>query len=410
MPRSFLQKIILRVPYFVEFKVPLVFIAKIKNSAPHLYTQLSKRPVFRYIRQGSAETNHQLISITSYLATTHEDVAFFTKLNKATNCLVDHKLFMDPFYDFAILNGLFLHNVLDLSALQTTSNQTQLAHAKPYSEYQRQILNGAVPFHFCHELLILTVDGLKDGSAPLTLKNTSDKEYTERVLKVWTALTSQQQQSKPLQLCDFPLVSAVFDIEAGSSDNNCDQFITPLSGYVQMIGVSFTMFTNVLDIAQLKNLILVYKKPGLDFASIGKNLPTVFAKLGKIEVVYFETELELLVFFMGVVVPNIDVLEGYNSDQFDIPFIFARHQLISNGKSAYMDPTRQFYLLKYDAPCKLSLQPKYFYHFAVTCQNCSESIELDKCTNQSESMQDLSMIICLFCHQVRANFFLRSIQ
>ena len=164
------------------------------------------------------------------------------------------------------------------------------------------------------------------------------RQYAANVLKIWDALLNIDESVAP-KLTDFPLVSAIFDIEAGVlKEKSLRKFTTPVTGYVQVIGVSFTSLTHALDLQNIKHLLLVYKKPDLDFNVVMEKAQKEFLNNTAVEIIYFESELELLLFFAGVLVPNIDLLEGYNSDQFDMPFIMARINLFVHGDSVFFSP------------------------------------------------------------------------
>ena len=228
------------------------------------------------------------------------------------------------------------------------------------------------------------------------------RQYAANVLKIWDALLNIDESVAP-KLTDFPLVSAIFDIEAGVlKEKSLRKFTTPVTGYVQVIGVSFTSLTHALDLQNIKHLLLVYKKPDLDFNVVMEKAQKEFLNNTAVEIIYFESELELLLFFAGVLVPNIDLLEGYNSDQFDMPFIMARINLLVDGDSIVFNPKKNFFLFGYKEDINFSLQTRHFYYFLTTCKKCNQTIMLEKCYNQKESFCESGggSLTCVMCFEV----------
>ena len=141
LPLTCIQKIILEVPYFVEYKIPLVYLSTITISPPKLSDQLKKKFVYKYYKQGSAETNLQEITLVSYLATTQEDLAFFESVQRETNCFVDRKLFIAPVFDFSVQTQKYLFNTIDIGNLHFSSTEFKLAALSKEIKMHYQFLN-----------------------------------------------------------------------------------------------------------------------------------------------------------------------------------------------------------------------------------------------------------------------------
>lgn len=222
-----------------------------------------------------------------------------------------------------------------------------------------------------------------------------DRAYFETIVGMWTTLTTPKISAP--KFIDYPLSAAVFDIEVGVlNPQTINRFSTPITGYVQAIGVSCTSLASSLNLENPHHLMLVYKKPGLDFTKVRQQLKEL-NNMAPMEVIYFSDELHMLKFFIGVLVPNFDVVEGYNSDRFDLPFVSARINLLSTGMGALFCPRKSFYLFKYGTELNFCAPTKFFYYYSASCQHCGNKIYLEKIQNQKTQYEDNKCISCVFC-------------
>lgn len=398
VPENCLTKIILRVPYVLEFKIPLVYKAKFKLNPSPLTDELFKRQVFRYFKQGTVETNHQLVTLESFLATTEEDAQYFENLNRATHCLVDYKLFAEPFYDFCVQNSIYIHNTLSLKDLKFEYSQHKLLHNRSYSYFLQKIGSPKYAMKVRSHVLILTLHMNPHQSY------TSQRDcisYRDSILEIWSKLTTLQTGG-PLQT-NFPLVLGVYDIEAGVAEANAHKFTTPITGYVQMIGLSIVEQIGLINLNKSKHLLLVLKCPNFNYVKIRKAIENVFMHTierlnGGIEICYFDSELDMLKYFLGLLLPQIDILNGYNSDQFDLPFLVTRCKLLENFTKTLGSAIQSFYLLDGNQPVKLVVQTKQIYTFQIKCKWCAGIILLSRCTNQNFTLE--SGVACAHCFKV----------
>lgn len=125
----------------------------------------------------------------------------------------------------------------------------------------------------------------------------------------------------------FTFTAICFDIEVGWWNNEArKEFITPFYGYIQCICFTKTeIIKGTYDVDNMEKYTLVYLPPWLNKASLK------FDKNVTCQV--FRCEVAMCEFFFNNFLLKCDFLFGYNSSQFDLPFLINRINILKCAHS-----------------------------------------------------------------------------
>lgn len=449
---GFLNKLVLTLPLFVFFAVPLsmycffksqrrTYDAKLKNAETtiratsqvklpdkivraqaikqlsHLswdyewFDQFFSIEPIDHIARGSDLTNHQPITIRRYLMAYNNDVKFFSA-GKYWKLNVDSFIFEKLFDDFKLQQGLnvvrtfTLENLLKIVESVREPSSGSLAFEVPFVPVAKDIWarrtcnvqtilrfmgenrKGEVDWDSMYEpreqIFVKTFqhreeeeeEESQDGGdkqqqveeeeytvceaqfyhLSVIFKNTAcaGRDVIASVTNLWQRLfptplstqklTKEQEEAakKNISFSEYYFTSCIFDIEVGlEPELLCarNTFPTFLTGFVQCICFQKGLYKKGL--VRKQNVIFVHTPQYYSFSmrQIFEQWRAKFHKRCKFwlgdnyQLVAFESEQDMLAEFLLYATTHVDLLMGYNSAQFDLPFLIARFNFLSQSRN-----------------------------------------------------------------------------
>ncbi len=419
-----IDKFILSVPYFVKWAFPLAFLAQCKhivkvyeddNESTKRKSQwykeqyvmaqtFLKQPVFRYFSSSADVTNHQEITFVEYLAWNTAQQAFYSKIAHNYKCCVNVQIFQAPFNDFLLQINANPFEVLDLGALcmsnamapmqisfKYISHETKLTKPVSFPRYQHTCYTTESFSPFKGHILRICIERSGRINTPYTsgIPNTLTHAIYDQLNRFWQEMLAPIKCD--LKLKNFSFKICVFDIEAGYSQSLEPGFDikdapktipTFVNGFVQCI----CFFTSVLrgDYEFLVAHHYVYLPPNNKHFNMSKfeekwreytsKLPYWFRHA---ECSIFSNERDMIEQFLAQVYMKTDILIGYNSKQFDLPFLTMRYNFLKTPiKEIFKKPSLLTnYTLSYGY--SNSLQSIRLTSMNVHCPQCKSAVNLN---------------------------------
>lgn len=345
--RQNFDKFILSAPYCVLWTFPLSFYAMAKiNCSNEKLKKFLNQPILRYIRKGSDVTNQQRITLVQYVAYNTRQQEFFKSVANEFKCSVDVQVLGTPFEDFLAQIELQLFNTLDLNNILTEAQGKNFSFKIDKRNIGAQLVGRVDNVFFRHNehgteqyrprdctLLKFIVERRKDGH--------NHESAFRQIAGFWTALT---QKVEGVTFSDFFLTVAAFDIEVGYTCSlRADQTTTTttipktlptfVNGFCQCICLRSSEYAKCISVEKTESDQYLYVPPNIaDRAGfVAKWQQRIrdkgfWFKHNNCRV--FESELEMIKQFLSHVLTYVDVIDGYNSRNFDFPFLVMRYNYL----------------------------------------------------------------------------------
>lgn len=379
------QNFFLTVNYFKKCKISLSFIAyasyiiedndkniKLSHEKINSLKKLLLLQNYSIVKQGSDWTNHQKIYFHEYILCTVDEEAFFKKLHKDFDCCVDYNICSNDFLIFLIQNQI---NIGECCVFDKEN---------VFNEFKKK--SNFVEYDICMEKI--TLKNFKFLFRPTN--PTSVSQYTDFCLYFWNLAIKEHEF--------IPIRVGCFDIEVGLSDkyipSNYDDndnrlpFPTPQNGYVQCIVLYKTILVD--KYIEKDSLLLVWTCSNVNSIEVCKNelsdeiFNNVFHNEKNLIVNAFQSELTMIRNFLAYISLEIDVLTGYNSKSFDIPFLVLRANILSSNNDNWFlkKNLNCVYLSAYSSSKSMNqyicVKSQKKYKIKFTCPNCKVASGLDE--------------------------------
>lgn len=396
-----IDKFILSVPFYTLWTFPVSFYAqakfmlsegaKLEQSERTLLEEFIKKPILCYTKKGSDLTNQQPIQLVQYLARTPEEHKFFKNVHYSFLSAVDILITKTPFEDFLLqynhISKRTLYNVLDLRGLFTNSSRFTYEYTRQDIVTQLQARGYKMVYSQgnttsgnwgAYRTQIVRLQVSRRGEENLT----DPESVFKSINQLWDDLIGRE--TFPLSLSEFPFRLTAFDIEAGYSkeftqDEDCmatRAFPNIFTSYCQCICARSWIYRRGVE-----GSIVNYH-----FVLCPRNITTPQEILSKwVErtsdrmfwfkesvFVVFESEVDLIRQFLHMALTKSDVILGYNSTKFDIPYLIMRYNFLMNPQKVLTNPLHYYPLVDYGYRVALKIQMK---SINIYCKNLPSSGE-----------------------------------
>lgn len=397
-----IDKFILSVPFYTLWTFPVSFYAQAKflcevdpnlvQSDRIILEEFLNRPILCYTKKGSDLTNQQPIQLVQYLARTPDEHNFFKNVHSSFQSAVDVLITKVPFEDFLLqynhISKRTLYNVLDLRTLFNNSSMFTYEYTRQEIDTQLQGRGHKMVYSqgnttagqwgaFRTQIVRLQVSrrGEETGTDPETV--------FKSINQLWSELIGRE--TFPLSLAEFPFRLTAFDIEVGYSkefteDEECMAtlaFPNIFTSYCQCICARSWIYRHGVEGAIVNYHFVLCPRdittPQEILSKLSERTTTKMFWFKESVFVVFESEVDLIRQFLHMALTKSDVILGYNSSRFDIPYLIMRYNFLINPQKVLVSPLHYYPLVDYGYRIALKIQMKSIKLYCKNVPRGSES-------------------------------------
>lgn len=363
-----------------------------KNSNSDL-EYLFKKKVFKYSNKGGSFTNHLLIQMLNFIVYKCDDFGFFSKIQQKYKCFLDTMFFRNYCMEYLLKNQFKTSEIYNLNKIRNLLSLHDETKIKKLDVYGNNMSS-------FYELIIKVPFEIND-----------DKKYHDFCLNILRDIknenfTTDEQILMGLSKAKF--VTGFFDIECGWINNIAHkEFVTPITGYVQSISLILDIYSGSGYEKTPRAYIYCFIDPKfLDYGNY--DVKKCFYDLKKrikmvnLDIMIFKSELDMINSFFNHS-STMDILFGYNSKRFDLPFLVHRANILKNG-----DIFEQKYLNSYlfCSNYRFKINSSKLVNLKAKCKKCSKLIAYNKnnpkvfncmiCNNVQEAKADGNLVLNIY--------------
>lgn len=423
-----IDKFILSVPFYTLWTFPVSFYAMAKfmclgdngaelsDTEKMLLETFVGKPILGYIKKGSDLTNQQPIQLVRYLARTLEEHNFFKSLNHCFQSAVDVMMTKSPLEDFLLqynhVSERTIYNVLDFSGLFSYSSKFEY-------EYSQQNINA--PMQSQGHMTVYSQGNTTSGRwEPFRTKivrikisrigedvNTDPQKVFATINNLWKGLIGNE--TFPTSLADFPFRLTAFDIEAGYSrefaqDEACmavKTFPNIFNSFCQCICARSWIYRKGLEGSVVNYHFVLCPSyiatPREVSRKWNERISSHMFWFKESIFVVFESEVDLIRQFLHMVLTKSDILIGYNSPKFDIPYLIMRYNFLVNPQNVLVSPLQYYPLVDFGYRVGLNIRMK---SIEIYCDNMIEQDQKCSTLNNIKDMRVVNGVVdCVKCHR-----------
>ena len=400
---SVVDNFYMSINYFKSVKISLAFCMyarshkndnNLSTNKRALLHKLDNKETFTVMRQSSDYTNHQKIFFHKYMIYTREDDAYYRNLNNEFDCCVDYN-FTSDFDIFLVQNNI---NIGDSCVFKLNSI---FKNNSPFT------INSIVKRTSLTTLVKSTIQCVQFTFAAVSLS------YEDYCLLFWQ-LADKTVEFVPMRIGCFDIETGInkkfFEAKSIQLDEKNLPFPNPQTGFVECIVMYKTLLVDkYIETEQTSSLLLwIQDTWGLSYHDYVNCLSEMFST-PCIKVILCKTELELIRHFLIYTSTNIDVLIGYNSKNFDLPFLVLRANILTNENDWFLRSNLdKVYLSVYHENHKtnnLIVRSQKQTRVKFKCQQCSQysHINNNNYTSATNNNKRTTTSTPFYCKNLKCN-------